>query len=54
MKFWLPKTLKEELADYAKTKDVTLEKALQELIPLGINIGTYLNNQKSQSENKPV
>jgi hypothetical protein len=49
MKFWLPKTLKEELADYAKTKGITLEKALQELIPLGINIGTYLNNQKSQS-----
>ena len=48
MKFWLPKTLKEELVDYAKTKGITLEKALQELIPLGINIGTYLNNQKSQ------
>ena len=54
LKCWLPKTLREELTQYTQMRGCTLEAALVELLPLGINIGTYLTNQSSTTENNAI
>ncbi len=46
MKTWIKQDLKDQLDLYCKNKGCTLESALSEIIPLGLNIGTYLNSQK--------
>ncbi len=46
MKTWIKQELKEQLDLYCETRGCTLESALSEIIPLGLNIGTYLNTQK--------
>jgi len=46
MKTWIKQDLKDQLDFYCQTRGCTLESALSEIIPLGLNIGTYLNGQK--------
>jgi len=46
LKTWIKQDLKNQLDLYCKTRGCTLESALSEIIPLGLNIGTYLNSQK--------
>ena len=46
MKTWIKQELKDQLDLYCQTRGCTLESALSEIIPLGLNIGTYLNSQK--------
>ncbi len=46
MKTWIKQELKDQLDLYCQIRGCTLESALSEIIPLGLNIGTYLNSQK--------
>lgn len=54
LKTWIAKDLKRQLNDYCKEKHITLEEALAEIIPIGINIGTYFLNKETKSQNKPL
>ncbi len=47
MKTWIKQDLKDQLDLYCEKRGCTLESALSEIIPLGLNIGTYLNSQKT-------
>ncbi len=49
MKTWIKQELKDQLDLYCEKRGCTLESALSEIIPLGLNIGTYLNSQKSSA-----
>ena len=49
MKTWIKQDLKDQLGLYCQTRGCTLESALSEIIPLGLNIGTYLNRQKQST-----
>jgi len=49
MKTWIKQELKDQLDLYCETRGCTLESALSEIIPLGLNIGTYLNTQKQST-----
>ena len=42
LKSWIQKDIKTALDDYCKLKGITIQNALNEVLPLGLNIGTYL------------
>lgn len=45
LKTWIHRDVKNQLDVYCQLKGCKLEEALAEIIPLGLNIGTYLNKK---------
>jgi len=45
LKSWIQKDIKTALDEYCKLKEITIQKALNEVLPLGLNIGTYLTTK---------
>ncbi len=54
LKSWIQKDTKMALDAYCKLKGITIQKALNEVLPLGLNIGTYLITKENQSQNKAI
>ncbi len=51
---WVDNDIKSQLDDYCKKQGCTIEKALADILPLGLNISAYLNNKNDKGQNKAI